>query len=65
MHQRLRAAPLPLLLSLYLLAIVIFVVVTRGGTILAGHPAYPILLAIVAVGALITLVVAALRGRRV
>jgi hypothetical protein len=65
MRQRLRIAPLPLLLSLYLLAIVIFIVATRGSTILAGHPAYPILLAVVALGALVTLAVAVLRRRRI
>lgn len=65
MRQRSRVAPLPLLLSLYLLAVVLFIVVTRGSTLLAGHPAYPILLAVVALGALITLAVAVLRRRRV
>ncbi len=64
MRQRSRVAPLPLLLGLYLLAIVIFIVVTRGSTILAGHPAYPILLAVVALGALAALAVAVLRRRR-
>lgn len=64
MRQRPRVAPLPLLLGLYLLTIVIFIVVTRGSTILAGHPAYPILLAVVALGALAALAVAVLRRRR-
>ncbi len=64
MRQRSRVAPLPLLLGFYLLAIVIFIVVTRGSTILAGHPAYPILLVVVALGALTAIVVAALRRRR-
>ncbi len=65
MRQRSRVAPLPLLLSLYLLAVVLFIVVTRGSTILAGHPAYPILLAVVALGALITLAIVVLCRRRV
>ncbi len=64
MRQRPRVAPLPLLLGLYLLAIVIFIVATRGGTILAGHLAYPILLAVVALGALGALAVAVLRRGR-
>lgn len=64
MRQRPRVPWLPLLLSLYLLAIVIFIIATRGETILAGHPAYPILLTLAAFGVLATLVIAVLRRSR-
>lgn len=65
MRQRPRVAWLPFLLGLYLLAVVGYIVATRGGTILAGHPAYTILLAVVTLGALCTLAVAMLRRGRV
>lgn len=64
MSQRSRIAWLPILLSLYLLVIIAYIALTRAATLAAGHPAYPITLGIVALGAIITIVVAVLRGRR-
>ena len=64
MSQRSRLAWLPILLGLYLLAIIAYIVLTRGATLAAEHPAYPLTLGIVALGAIITIVVAVLRGRR-
>lgn len=64
MSQRFRIAWLPILLGLYLLAIIAYIVLTRGTTLAAEHPAYPVTLGIVALGAIIAIVGAVLRGRR-
>ena len=64
MSQRSRIAWLPILLGLYLLAIIAYIALTRGATLAAEHPAYPITLGVVALGALVAIVVAVLRGRR-
>ncbi len=64
MFRRSRIARLPLLLGIYLLAIIAFIVVTRGATLVAEHPAYPLTLAVVALGAVVAIVVALVRARR-
>ena len=64
MPQRSRIAWLPILLGLYLLAIIAYITLTRGATLAAEHPAYPITLGVVVLGALVAIVVAALRSRR-
>jgi hypothetical protein len=64
MPQRSRIAWLPILLSLYLLAIIAYIVLTRSATLAAEHPAYPLTLGVVALGAIVVIVVAVLRGRR-
>ena len=64
MSQRSRIAWLPILHSLYLLAIIAYIVLTRGTTLAAEHPAYPITLGVVALGSISAIVVAVLRGRR-
>jgi hypothetical protein len=64
MSQRSRLAWLPILLGLYLLMIIAYIVLTRGATLAAEHPAYPLTLGVVALGAIIVIAVAVLRGRR-
>ena len=63
MPQRSRIAWLPILLGLYLLAIIAYIALTRGATLIAEHPAYPLTLVVVAVGAIIAIVVALVRAR--
>lgn len=64
MPPRTRIAWLPLLLGLYLLGIIAYIAATRWMTLTAEHPAYPVTLAVVGVGALLMVVVALLRARR-
>ncbi|HEY8602383.1 MAG TPA: hypothetical protein VIL85_28435 [Thermomicrobiales bacterium] len=64
MSQRSRIAWLPILLGLYLLAIIAYIVFTRGATLAAVHPAYPLTLGVVALGAIVAIVVALVRARR-
>jgi hypothetical protein len=64
MAPRSRLAWLPLLLGLYLVGIIAYIAATRWTTLATGHPAYPITLAVVGLGALLTIVVALARGRR-
>ena len=64
MAPRSRIAWLPLLLGLYLVGIIAYIAVTRWTTLVAGHPAYPLTLVVVGLGALIAIVVALMRGRR-
>lgn len=64
MSQRSRIAWLPILLGLYLLAIIAYIAFTRGATLVAEHPAYPLTLIVVALGAIVAIVVAVIRGRR-
>lgn len=64
MAQRSRIAWLPILLGLYLLVIIAYIVFTRGATLVAEHPAYPLTLVVVALGAIVAIVVAVVRSRR-
>ena len=64
MASRSRIAWLPLLLGLYLVGIIAYIAVTRWTTLAAGHPAYPLTLVVVGLGALLTIAAALLRGRR-
>ena len=64
MSQRPRLAWLPILLSLYLLAIIAYIALTRGATLVAEHPAYPLTLVVVGLGAIVAIVVAVVRARR-
>ena len=59
-----RYCRLPLLLGLYLLAIVAFIAATRWATLLAEHPAYPLTLVVVAIVALGMILGTILRVRR-
>ena len=62
--QRTRIAWLPLLLGLFLMAIIAYIAVTRWPTLMAEHPAYPATLAVVGVVALLTVIIALVRGGR-
>lgn len=62
MPPRPQIAWFPLLLGLYLLGIIAYVVATRWTTLLAAHPAYPVTLMIVGVGALLAVIVALVRS---
>ncbi len=64
MAQRSRIAWLPILLGLYLLAIIAYIALTRGATLVAEHPAYPLTLVVVGLGASIAIIVAVVRARR-